>query len=122
MGKSRKVNLIRGLHFVFSVFLHLEHDPFCCHCTLFKESVDIGCEKFLSLEKTLQSSETLSGEMEKMFTNITEIIANLDIPQTPESQHQKGYCIFPEHICLANAALSVYNNIEEQISEAMSSV
>ena len=110
------------MHFVFSVCLHLEHDPFCCHCTLFKESVDKAREKIISLEMMLQRCETLSEEIKKMFVNISEIIANLDIPQIPENQHHKGYCTFPEHICLAKAAFSVYENIEERMSEAISGV
>lgn len=122
MERDREMSLIRGLNFVFSVFLHLQHDPFCRNCALFVESFETAREKFLSLEKILYRSGVLPEEMKKMFLDISSILAHLDIPDTPHNQKHEGYCDFPDKICLAKSIISVYEDIEGRVFEVVSGV
>lgn len=118
MDNNREISLLRGLRLVYSVFSYLQHEPFCCNCVSFMNSVDSAREKFIRLEREI-NGKPLPEEMRSLLAGIYEAMAYLEIPNNPVRQKKLGYCTLPKGICLAKSAISMYENMEDKMCDLL---
>lgn len=109
-GSDCQINSLRSIHFVFGVLNNQQYDPFCGNCVSFAKTTASAREKFLGLEKSIKRSD-LSQDLSKLLSGIYSILSELKVPDNPVGQKKAGTCKFPEGVCIAKTAMTIYENI-----------
>jgi hypothetical protein len=115
--KARKIDLLRGMSYLFAILSYLQDEPLCKSCITFLESLDAAKEKFLPLEKFINKKRDMPEEIRKLLTAIYGVLADLRIPDNPVRQKKIGHCALTSEFCFAKSALLFYEKIEDLTCE-----
>ena len=115
--KDKKINLLRGMSYIFAILSYLQDEPLCKSCITFLKSLDAAKEKFLALEKSINKKRDMPEEIRKLLTAIYGVLAELRIPDNPVRQKKTGHCTLTSGFCFAKSALLFYGKIEDLICE-----
>lgn len=111
--KEKRINLLRGMSYVFAVLSYLQDEPLCKSCIAFLSGLDAAKEKFLALEKSINRKRDMPEEIRRLLTDIYNILADVQTPDKPVSQKETENCTMPPGICFALSALTFYGSIED---------
>jgi hypothetical protein len=115
--KEKKINLLRGMSYVFAILSYLQDEPLCRNCVTFLNGLDAAKEKFLALEKSINNKRDMPDEIRKLLMAIYGVLADLRIPDNPIRQKKTGHCTLTSGFCFAKSALLFYDKIEDLIYE-----
>jgi len=111
--KDKKINLLRGMSYIFAILSYLQDEPLCKSCITFLKSLDAAKEKFLALEKSINKKRDMPEEIRKLLTAIYGVLAELRIPDNPVRQKKTGHCTLTSGFCFAKSALLFYEKIKD---------
>ncbi|MBE0425906.1 MAG: hypothetical protein IBX72_04565 [Nitrospirae bacterium] len=109
---EKEINLLRGMSYIFDIFLYLQDEPFCSRCDSFVKSIETAKGKFLILENSINKKRDIPEELRKLLLSIYRAFADITIPDNPVRQKEEGTCKLPPGVCFAESALAFYERIE----------